>query len=51
MGINVNVSTQTTPGLLLIEQPDVTGSWDNPMVMVECVWGFSTNSPTAITTR
>ena len=41
MGINVNVSTQTTPGLLLIEQPDVTGSWDNPMVMVECVWGFS----------
>lgn len=41
MGINVNVSTKTTPGLLLIEQPDVTGSWDNPMVMVECVWGFS----------
>jgi hypothetical protein len=41
MGINVNVSTATTPGLLPVEQPDVTGSWDNPMVMVECVWGFS----------
>jgi hypothetical protein len=41
MGINVNVSTQTTPGLLEIEQPDITGSWDNPMVMLECVWGFS----------
>jgi hypothetical protein len=41
MGINVNVSTQTTPGLLPVEQPDVTGSWDNPMVMLECVWGFS----------
>lgn len=41
MGINVNVSTKTTPGLLEVEQPDVTGSWDNPMVMLECVWGFS----------
>jgi len=41
MGINVNVSTATTPGLLPVEQPDVTGSWDNPMVMVECVIGCS----------
>jgi len=41
MGINPNISTATTPGLLEIEQPDVTGSWDNPMTMVECVWGFS----------
>lgn len=41
MGINPNVSTTTTPGLLEIEQPDVTGSWDHPMTMVECVWGFS----------
>lgn len=41
MGINVNVSTQTTPGLLPVEHPDVTGSWDNPLVMLECVWGFS----------
>lgn len=41
MGINVNVSTATTPGLLEVEQPDVTGSWDHPMVMLECVWGFS----------
>lgn len=41
MGINVNISTATTPGLLEVEQPDVTGSWDNPMTMVECVWGFS----------
>jgi len=30
MGINPNVSTTTTPGLLEIEQPDVTGSWDHP---------------------
>lgn len=41
MGINVNVSTKTTPGLLEVEQPDVTGSWDHPMMMLECVWGFS----------
>lgn len=41
MGINVNVSTATTPGLLEVEHPEVTGSWDHPMVMLECVWGFS----------
>jgi len=39
MGINVNVSTATTPGLLPVEQPDVTGSWDHPMVLNEVVIG------------
>lgn len=39
MGINMNVSTQTTPGLLPVEQPDITGSWDHPMVLNEVVIG------------
>jgi hypothetical protein len=41
MGINTSVSTATTPGLLTVEQPDVQGTWEQAVVVVECVWGFS----------